>query len=134
MQILKSEERIIQCEEDLSFIRKLVKENAIQLKFSLLNQTKLVTAASELTRNVLKYAKTGIFKINIINTVDKEGVELIFKDQGPGISDIHKVMKGGYTTGGGLGLGLSGSSRLANEFDVQSEVGKGTCVKMIFWK
>ena len=124
----------IKHDHDIVLARKLVRECANELKFSILNQTKLVTAASELMRNIIKYANSGTVNLNIIHNGSREGLQIIFEDQGPGIPDIPKVMAGGYTTGGGLGLGLSGSKRLVDEFDIKSIVGKGTCIKIVLWK
>jgi serine/threonine-protein kinase RsbT len=133
MHIIKSETFLITVEHDIVKVRKAVRECAIELKFSMTNQTKVVTVASELTRNILKYANTGSVQLSVISKSGQEGLQLIFEDQGPGIPDISKVMAGGYTTGGGMGLGLSGSRRLADEFELKTNVGKGTLIKVILW-
>ncbi len=134
MQIIKREVLKINQEQDVVLVRKLARDYANDLRFSMTNQTKLVTAASELARNIIKYAGSGTVELNIIQNEYRDGIQMIFKDQGPGIADIPKVMAGGYTTGGGLGLGLSGSKKLVNEFNLQSVVGEGTCIKLILWK
>jgi serine/threonine-protein kinase RsbT len=101
---------------------------------SILNQTKLITAASELVRNMLKYASGGVVILEIVSKDRTTGVKLTFTDQGPGIADIKLAMQDGYSTGKSLGVGLPGAKRLVNEFDIKSEVGKGTTVTIIRWK
>lgn len=101
---------------------------------SLLNQTKLITGASELVRNMLKYGNGGIVRIEIVSKGRDTGIRLIFEDKGPGIPDINKAMTDGFTTGKSMGLGLPGTKRLMNEFNITSEVGVGTTVTVIKWK
>ena len=125
MQIIK--------EQDVVPFRNRVKENAVKIKMSLLNQTKLITAASELVRNMLKYAGGGQTIIEIITKERLTGIRLTFADKGPGIADIALAMKDGYSTGKSLGLGLPGAKRLVNEFNITSEKGKGTTVIIIKW-
>lgn len=125
MQIIK--------DQDVVPFRNRVKECAVKIKMGLVNQTKLITAASELVRNMLKYANGGETLIEIINKGRNNGVRLTFKDTGPGIEDISLAMKDGYSTGKSLGLGLPGTRRLVNEFNITSEVGKGTTVVVIKW-
>ncbi|MDB5231571.1 MAG: anti-sigma regulatory factor [Chitinophagaceae bacterium] len=120
-------------EQDVVPFRNRVKENAVKIKMSLLNQTKLITAASELVRNMLKYAGGGQTIIEIITKERLTGIRLTFADQGPGIPDIQQAMKDGYSTGKSLGLGLPGAKRLVNEFAITSEKGKGTTVIIIKW-
>lgn len=132
--ILKSQTVSIQTEYDIVNIRKIVREWAIQAQFSLINQTKLMTAASELARNIYKYAGTGTMEINLLNDGRRIGIQLIFVDQGPGIADIEQAMTDGFTTGGSLGMGLSGSKRLVNEFTISSQLDQGTRVAIILWK
>lgn len=134
MRVLKRELIKLEFEPDIITARKFVRDYTILQKFSLTKQTKLVTAASELARNILKYAKEGTVEINIISDGMQEGIKLIFNDKGPGIADIPRVLAGGYTTGGGLGLGISGSKRLVDHFDITSTIGKGTCIQLILWK
>ena len=100
----------------------------------LVDQTKLVTAASELARNTLVHGGGGDMRLQALNDGRRRGVKVIFTDQGPGIPDIELAMKDGYTTRGGLGLGLSGSKRLVNEFEIESQPGKGTTVRIVRWK
>lgn len=121
-------------EQDVVPFRNRVKEYAVKIGMSLVNQTKLITGASELVRNMLKYAKGGTVKIEVISKGRDNGIRLIFEDQGPGIPDINKAMTDGFTTGKSMGLGLPGTKRLMNEFDIQSEVGKGTKVTVVKWK
>jgi serine/threonine-protein kinase RsbT len=98
------------------------------------DQTKLVTAASELARNTLDYGLGGEMAIEVITAGVKAGLRLTFEDHGPGIPDIEQALKDGYTSGSGMGLGLGGSRRLVNEFEIASEVGKGTRVSVVRWK
>lgn len=121
-------------EQDVVPFRNRVKEYAVKIGMSLVNQTKLITGASELVRNMLKYAKGGIVRIEVVSKGRDNGIRLIFEDKGPGIPDIKKAMMDGFTTGKSMGLGLPGTKRLMNEFDIQSEVGKGTVVTVIKWK
>lgn len=130
---LTKDEMTVFKEQDVVLFRNRVKEFAVKIKMGLVNQTKLVTAASELVRNMLNYAQGGKVLIEVISRGRDNGVRLTFKDQGPGIKDINLAMKDGYTTGKSLGLGLPGAKRLANEFTIQSELGKGTTVTIIKW-
>jgi serine/threonine-protein kinase RsbT len=132
--VVKSQTLPIQTEYDIVNVRKLVREWAVQAQFSLVNQTKLMTAASELARNIYKYAGTGTMEMNLLNDGKRSGIQLIFIDQGPGIANIELAMTDGFTTGGSLGMGLSGSKRLVNEFDIHSEPGHGTQVAIVLWR
>jgi serine/threonine-protein kinase RsbT len=120
-------------DEDVVPFRNRVKESAEKIQMSLINQTKLITAASELVRNMLKYGNGGIALIETISQGTGKGIRLIFTDKGPGIPDIEMAMKDGYSTGKSLGLGLPGARRLVNEFNITSEIGKGTKVEIIKW-
>jgi len=120
--------------EDIVRMRQLVREHAIAQGFSLVDQTKIVTAASELARNILNYAGKGQLEIEPVANGARKGLRLVFSDKGPGIADIELAMKDGYTTGGGMGLGLGGSRRLASEFSIESRVGEGTRVSLTRWK
>ena len=120
-------------EQDVVPFRNRVKEYAVRIKMGLVNQTKLITAASELVRNMLRYANGGKILIEIVSKGRYNGIRLTFADKGPGIADIPLAMKDGYSSGKSLGLGLPGAKRLADEFNVQSEVGKGTSVTIIKW-
>lgn len=124
---LRSEADIISCRQ---VVRKLV----TQLKFSLVDQTKMITAASELARNTVVYGGGGEMEWEIVTDMLKQGLRLRFRDQGPGIPDMGLALKDGWTSGKGMGLGLSGSKRLVHEFDIESAVGAGTCVSVTRWK
>ena len=124
----------IEKEQDVVPFRNRVKEYAVKIGMSLVNQTKLITAASELVRNMLKYAGGGIAIIEVISQGRDNGIRLIFQDSGPGINDIPLAMKDGFSTGKSLGLGLPGAKRLVNEFDIKSVGGEGTVVTIIKWK
>lgn len=119
---------------DIVLARQKVRQWAIDLRFSLVDQTKLVTAASELARNALDYGKGGEMTIETVNSGARSGLRLIFEDHGPGIADIEQAMRDGFTSGSGMGLGLGGSKRLVNEFNIESAVGKGTRVTVARWK
>lgn len=121
-------------EQDVIPFRNRLKEYAVKIGMSLVNQTKLITAASELVRNMLKYANGGKVVIEVVNKGRDNGIKLTFKDEGPGISDIKQAMRDGFSTGKSLGLGLPGAKRLVSEFDIASEPGKGTTVTVIKWK
>ncbi len=120
--------------DDVVAVRQKVRAHAIEVGLSLVDQTKIVTAASELGRNTLDYGGGGEVKIFRIDDGLKRGLRLIFEDKGPGIPDIALALTDGYTTGTGLGLGLSGAKRLSNEFSIESTVGVGTRVTIARWK
>lgn len=132
--VLTKDTMPIQKEQDVVPFRNRVKEYAIKIGMSLVNQTKLITAASELVRNMLRYANGGITTIEVISKGRENGIRLRFEDKGPGISDIRLAMKDGWSTNKSLGLGLPGTKRLVSEFDIQSTVGVGTTVTIIKWK
>jgi serine/threonine-protein kinase RsbT len=120
--------------EDIVRMRQAVREHAIAQGFSLVDQTKIVTAASELARNTIEYGGGGDVEIvEVVNGTGK-GVQLVFADQGPGIADIALAMKDGYTSGHGLGLGLGGAKRLSSEFSIESHPGQGTRVIITRWR
>ena len=121
-------------EQDVVPFRNRVKELATKIGMSLVNQTKLITAASELVRNMLKYANGGRVLLEIISKNGQSGVRLTFLDEGPGMADIQQAMQDGFSTGKSLGLGLPGTRRLVNEFDIKSKVGQGTTVTVTHWK
>jgi len=120
-------------EQDVVPFRNRVKEHAVKIKMGLVNQTKLITAASELVRNMLRYGGGGEVLIEVVSRGRDNGIRLTFNDKGPGIADISLAMKDGFTTGKSLGLGLPGTKRLVNEFDIKSELGKGTKVTVVKW-
>lgn len=124
----------IEKEQDVVPFRNRVKEFAVKIGMSLVNQTKLITAASELVRNMLKYAGGGLVIIEAITQGRDNGIRLTFQDKGPGIKDIELAMKDGYSSGKSLGIGLPGARRLVNEFEIRSTVGEGTTVSIIKWK
>lgn len=119
---------------DVVVARQKVRQWATELRFTLVDQTKLVTAASELARNTLDHGKGGSMTIEQTALGGRVGIRLIFEDQGPGIPDIESALKDGFTTGGGMGLGLGGSKRLVNEFTIDSAPGKGTRIAVVRWK
>ncbi len=124
----------IRSAQDLVLVRQAVRTWSAELKFSLVEQTKMVTAASELARNTLDYGRGGQVTLQVIQEGLRKGLRLSFEDQGPGIPDIELALRDGYTSGGGMGLGLGGARRLVNEFDIVSKVGEGTRVTVTRWK
>ncbi|WNG32811.1 anti-sigma regulatory factor [Archangium minus] len=134
MQVLRTEVMPIRSSQDLVLVRQAVRTWSAELKFSLVEQTKMVTAASELARNTLDYGKGGQVTLQVIQEGIRRGLRLSFEDQGPGIPDIELALRDGYTSGGGMGLGLGGAKRLVNEFDIVSKVGEGTRVTVTRWK
>ncbi len=120
--------------EDILAVRQAARTLATEAGFSLIEQTKLVTAVSELARNAVIHGGGGSAVLEVLNESDRTGIRLRFEDEGPGIADIDLALKDGYTTVGGLGLGLGGAKRLSNEFSIQSEPGKGTRVSITRWK
>ena len=115
-------------------VRQVVREWAVGVGFSLVDQTKVVTAASELARNVIVYGGGGTLSLEALNDGSRRGLRLAFEDQGPGIADIETALRDGYTTGAGLGLGLGGAKRLSNEFEIHSRPGEGTRVVITRWR
>jgi serine/threonine-protein kinase RsbT len=134
LNVEKSATMPVKAAEDVVRVRQAVRVQAVNAGFSLVDQTKLVTAASEIARNTLEYGGGGELLLETLRDGIRRGVRLTFTDHGPGISDIPRAMTDGYTTGGGLGLGLSGAKRLSNEFDIQSTPGKGTRVMLGRWR
>jgi serine/threonine-protein kinase RsbT len=134
MAVTKSEKLPARTETDVVVVRQTVRKWAAELGFSLVDQTKIVTAASELARNTLTHGGGGAVHLEALTEGSRRGLRLTFEDQGPGIPDIDLALKDGYTTGGGLGLGLSGSKRLMTEFEIASRVGEGTRVTITKWK
>lgn len=133
MSVVHSDTIPVSSESDIIAVRRRVRHLANQVGLSLVDQTKLVTAASELARNTVVYGGGGTLQLESLNG-PRTGVRLIFTDQGPGILDIELAMRDGFTTGTGLGLGLGGAKRLVNEFEIQSTVGLGTKVSLTRWK
>jgi serine/threonine-protein kinase RsbT len=119
--------------EDVVLVRQAVRAAAVDLRFSLVDQTKIVTAASELGRNTLDHGGGGTVRLQVLQDGGRRGLRLIFEDKGPGITDVERALKDGYTTGGGLGLGLGGARRLSSEFSIESRPGEGTRVTIARW-
>ena len=134
MPVLKSETLPVRSESDVVLVRQAVRRWAAEIRFGLVDQTKLVTAASELARNALVYGGGGTVLLELLEEVGRQGLRLTFEDQGPGIADVEMALSDGYTTGGGLGMGLGGARRLVNEFDISSRPGEGTRVVVARWK
>ncbi|HEX8626838.1 MAG TPA: ATP-binding protein [Catenuloplanes sp.] len=123
----------IVADEDVVRVRQLVRSAAVAVRLSLVDQTKLVTAASELARNTLVYGGGGTVQVSTVDNGRRRGIRIVFADHGPGIADLDLALTDGYTTGGGLGLGLSGARRLVDEFDIDTAVGRGTCITVTKW-
>ena len=134
MALLRRDELPVRQEDDVVRVRKVVRQWAVELGFSLVEQTKIVTASSELARNTVIYGGGGVVRLEAHNDSNRRGLRLTFEDRGPGIADIPQALKDGYTTGTGLGLGLGGARRLMDEFDISSETGKGTRITVAKWK
>ena len=134
MAILLVERAPIASSEDVIRVRQLVRDCVVKLGFSLVEQTKMVTAASELARNTLEHGGGGDVTMEEVHEGIRRGLRVRFSDQGPGIPNLDQALKDGFTTGQGLGLGLSGSKRLVNEFYIESKPGKGTSVTIVRWK
>jgi serine/threonine-protein kinase RsbT len=120
--------------EDIVNVRQAVRSRAVELGFSLVDQTKIVTAASEIARNTVVYGGGGWAELENLNREGRKGLQVVFEDKGPGIGDIDKALQDGFTTGGGLGLGLGGAKRLVNEFEISSTPGAGTRIALRRWK
>ena len=134
MTVLRSEVMALRTSQDVVLVRQTVRAWAITQGLGLVDQTKIVTAASELARNALEYGGGGTATLEAVVDATRRGLRLTFEDQGPGIADVSLALRDGYTSGNGLGLGLGGSKRLVDEFDIWSEVGKGTRVTVTRWK
>ena len=133
MQVERHDTVPIAADDDIVRVRQRVRDWAVSLGFSLVDQTKLVTAASELARNTLIYGRGGTLTLEAVVNERKRGLRLTFEDRGPGIADLSLALKDGYTTGNGLGLGLSGAKLLAHDFTIDSKVGEGTRVVIARW-
>jgi serine/threonine-protein kinase RsbT len=134
MKLLSSESMQIQTSEDIVFLRQVVRKKVVALGFGIVDQTKIVTASSELGRNTLDYGGGGTVQVDVVENDRRTGVRLTFEDQGPGIPDIEQALADGFTTGNGMGLGLGGSKRLSHEFEISSKPGVGTRVSILRWK
>ena len=125
---------VLATEQDIVMSRQTVRKLTQQINFSLVDQTKMITAASELSRNTVVYGGSGAIRWQVVTKEPKMGVRLAFEDKGPGIPDLTLALTDGWTSGKGMGVGLSGSRRLVNEFDIRTAVGEGTCVTITRWK
>lgn len=134
MNVERTETLPVRASEDVVRVRQTVRSRAVDAGFSLVDQTKVVTAASEIARNTIDYGGGGEVRIDVVRLNARRGIRMVFKDQGPGIADINRALQDGYTTGNGLGLGLSGAKRLSSEFEIESALGKGTTITLTRWK
>ena len=134
MKLISSESLPIRSSEDVVTVRQAVRKTAIKLGFGLVDQTKVVTASSELARNTLDYGGGGTVSVEIVENERKSGLRLTFEDMGPGIPDIAMALSDGFTTGAGMGLGLGGAKRLSHEFEICSKPGEGTRVSILRWR
>lgn len=134
MPILKHERVELTASDEVVGIRQRTREFALDARLSLVDQTKLITAASELARNMVVYGGGGTVTLEHLEQEGRPGVRITFEDKGPGIADITLALRDGFTTGGGLGLGLGGAKRLVNDFDLRSAPGEGTTIVITRWK
>ena len=133
MAVTRTEKLPVHASEDIVKVRQTVRAWAVQIGFNLVDQTKMVTAASELARNTVTYGGGGTVELETLTQGGRRGLRLTFSDQGPGIADVEQALRDGFTTGGGLGLGLGGARRLVNEFEIRSQPGVGTSVRITRW-
>lgn len=133
MAAVRTDEVEIASSQDVVRVRHLVREAAVSIGFSIVDQTKVVTAASELARNTHDYGGGGRFRLDVLSNGGRRGLRLVFEDDGPGIPDVARALQDGYTTGGGLGLGLGGARRLLSEFEIDSRPGEGTRITATRW-
>ena len=134
MSVLKSDRLPVRAENDIVVVRQRVRAWSIEMKCSLVDQTKIVTAASELARNLLIYGGGGEVRLELLQEGIRRGLRAVFEDRGPGIADIQQALRDGYTSGSGMGLGLGGAKRLVNDFEIVSKPGEGTRVTITRWK
>jgi serine/threonine-protein kinase RsbT len=134
MTVRSSESMHLHSSEDIVAVRQAVRKKAVALGFGLVDQTKFVTASSELARNTLDYGGGGTVQMEILENERRTGIRLTFEDHGPGIPDVELALKDGYSTSSGMGLGLSGARRLSHEFEIRSKPGEGTTVSILRWK
>jgi serine/threonine-protein kinase RsbT len=132
--VLKTEVITVATSGDIVLVRHAVRRQALKINLSLVDQTKIVTAASELARNMLIYGKGGEVTLELLQQGSRHGLRAEFVDTGPGIPDVNLALRDGFTTGGGMGLGLGGAKRLVNEFNIESAPGKGTRVAITRWR
>ena len=134
MQIVRNESVNVRTAGEVVSVRHIVRKWAVELGFSLVEQTKVVTAASELARNMIDYGGGGIMTLEELDDTTRRGLRLVFEDHGQGIADIETALRDGFTTGSGMGLGLGGARRLSNDFEIRSAPGQGTRVAITRWK
>jgi len=134
MAVLRDEQKEIRSSQDVVAVRQMVREWAVYAGFSLVDQTKIVTAASELARNTLVHGGGGTVRLEALNDASRRGLRVVFEDMGPGIPDVEQALRDGFTTAGGLGLGLGGAKRLSSEFEINSRPGEGTRVAITRWR
>lgn len=134
MTVLECESMPLRVSEDIVLVRQRVRTKALALGFGLVDQTKIVTASSELARNTLDYGGGGTVEVAVVENGRRRGLRLLFEDRGPGIPDIELALTDGYTTGQGMGLGLGGAKRLSHEFEIESTPGEGTRIAIVRWK
>jgi serine/threonine-protein kinase RsbT len=134
MTVSNAESLELRSSEDIVVVRQAVRKKAVALGFGLVDQTKVVTASSELARNTVTYGGGGTVQLEVVQNDRRSGIRLVFEDHGPGIPDIELALKDGYTSGQGMGLGLGGAKRLSHEFEIHSKVGEGTRVSILRWR
>jgi serine/threonine-protein kinase RsbT len=134
MAVLRDEQKQVRSSQDVVAVRQIVREWAVYAGFSLVDQTKIVTAASELARNTLTHGGGGTVRLEALNDGSRRGLRVVFEDRGPGIPDVEQALRDGFTTAGGLGLGLGGAKRLSSEFEIDSRPGQGTRVAITRWR
>ena len=134
MAVVRTEHVELRSSQDVVIARQAVRQHAVAIGLSLVDQTKIITAASELARNTVEYGGGGTMRVELLNDGLRNGLRLVFEDEGPGIPDLALALSDGYTTGNGMGLGLGGARRLVNEFDIVSAPGQGTRVTITRWK
>jgi len=134
MQTLSSESLMLRSSEDIVLVRQAVRRKAVLLGFGIVDQTKIVTASSELARNTLHHGGGGSVLLDVVANGQRSGIRLVFEDQGPGILNLDLALTDGYTTGSGMGLGLGGARRLSHQFEIFSKPGQGTKVSILRWK
>jgi len=134
MTVLRDEFKEVRTAQDVVAVRQLVREWSVYAGFSLVDQTKIVTAASELARNTLTHGGGGSMRLEALNDGNRRGIRVVFQDEGPGIPDITQALRDGFSTGGGLGLGLGGAKRLCHDFEIDSAAGRGTRVSITRWR
>jgi serine/threonine-protein kinase RsbT len=133
MEVLRSETLAVRSSEDVVTVRTSVRKLAAELRFGIVDQTKIVTAASEIARNTIDYGRGGDLRMEVLDKPPKKGLKLIFSDAGPGIRDLEQALTDGFTSGSGMGLGLGGTRRLMDEFEIASKLNEGTTVTITKW-